>query len=202
MALLKAVARAGRGILHGGWWRLCLAGLVAGLAATAASAQTGISREYQIKAVFLFNFVQFVEWPAAAFPDTAAPIRIGVLGDDPFGPALDDAVRGETIRSRQLVVERSHNTEDLRDCHLVFVSKSEGRRIGPTFDQLLPHPILTVSELDGFARHGGVIAFFNEGKKLRFEINTAAAQRAGLKISSELLSLGRIVQPAVEKEKP
>jgi hypothetical protein len=183
----------------GSLWGLHAAlSLVAGLLLFMASplpvaAQSAPAREYQVKAVFLFNFLQFVEWPATVFPDERSPIRIGVLGDDPFGPALEEAIRDETINQRRLVVTRSHRVEDLRDCHLVFISKSENRRINTILPLLNNHPVLTVSEVDGFARQGGVIAFYQDGKKVRFEINVGMAQRLGLKMSSELLRLGKIV---------
>lgn len=151
------------------------------------------SREYQIKAVFLFNFLQFVEWPDSAFPDKTAPIRIGLLGDDRFGSAVEEAVRDETIRDRPLVVTRSRRVEDLMDCHLIFISESEERRLDWILSQLEPRPVLTVSDVSGFARRGGVIAFYPEGKKVRFEININTAQRVGLKMSSQLLNLGKVV---------
>ncbi len=157
------------------------------------AAPSAPAREYQVKAVFLFNFLQFVEWPATVFPDQNSPIRIGVLGDDPFGSALEEAVRDEAINHRRLIVNRSHRVEDLRDCQLVFISKSENRRIDAILPLLNSHPVLTVSEVEGFARHGGVIAFYQDGKKVRFEINIGTAQRLGLKMSSELLRLGKIV---------
>jgi hypothetical protein len=157
------------------------------------TAQAAPVREYQIKAVFLFNFLQFIEWPPTAFADDRTPLRIGVLGDDPFGPALEQAIRDESIQNRRLVVARSHRVEDLKDCHLVFISQSESRRIDAILAQLNERPVLTVSEIQGFAQHGGIIAFYHDGKKVRFEINPATAQRLGLKMSSELLRLGRVV---------
>ena len=156
-------------------------------------AQSAPTREYQVKAVFLFNFLQFVEWPPAAFRDEGIPIRIGILGDDPFGPALEETMRDETINKRRLVVTRSHRVEDLRDCQLVFIGKSESRRIETILSFLNNRPVLTVSEVDSFARQGGVIAFYQDGKKVRFEINPGTAQRLGLKMSSELLRLGKVV---------
>jgi hypothetical protein len=174
---------------------LCLAACALALAPPEAAAQPAVSKEYQVKAAFLFNFVQFVEWPAAAFTNSAAPICIGVLGDDPFGPALDETVRGETVRNRKLVVERSRRLEDLKDCQLIFISKSETERIPGILDELGPTPVLTVSETPGFAQRGGIINLYLAGNKVRFEINAAAARRKGLRISSELLSLGRIIQP-------
>lgn len=158
-----------------------------------AQAQGPTPREYQIKAVFLFNFLQFVKWPPEAFPEPDTPLRIGVLGEDPFGSALDEVVRDETVRDRPLVVQRSRRLEDLQDCHLLFISRSESRRIEEILSQLRGRPVLTVSEIDGFARQGGVIAFYPEGKKVRFEINADAGRHAELKLSSQLLSLGRVI---------
>jgi len=163
-------------------------------AAPLNSAPQEISREYQIKAAFLFNFAQFVEWPAGAFANPSAPLCIGILGNDPFGPALDQTVQGETIRSRPLVVTRSKQVEDLKDCQLVFISESERDRVGEVLAALDLQSVLTVSDIDRFAERGGVIRFFVQGNRVRFEINPTSARREGLKISSQLLALGRIVE--------
>ncbi len=163
-----------------------------------ARAQT--SKEYQIKAAFLFNFAQFVEWPAAAFADASAPISIGVLGDDPFGPVLDQTVQGETINRRKLIVLRSQRLAGLKDCQLVFISKSEKSRLTDIFESLGSASVLTVSETENFARRGGMINFYLDGNKVRFEINSDAAQRKGIKISSQLLKLGKVISPERAKE--
>jgi hypothetical protein len=173
--------------------------ILAGLLATEASAQPAPSREYQIKAAFLFNFIQFVEWPETAFPAYDAPVRIGILGDDPFGQSMEATVKGESIRNRRLVVERSHRVEDLQGCHLIFFCKSENRQMREILARLDGRPVLTVSESEGFARRGGVIAFYPDGKKVRFEINSETAHRAGLKMSSQLLELGKIVTAETPK---
>jgi hypothetical protein len=157
------------------------------------SASQEISREYQIKAAFLFNFAQFVEWPAGAFPHASTPLCIGILGTDPFGAALDETVQGETIHNHPLVVTRSSQVEDLKACQLVFVSESERDRVGEVLAALDPQSVLTVSDIERFAERGGVIRFFVQGNRVRFEINPASARREGLKISSQLLALGRIV---------
>lgn len=159
------------------------------------------SSEYKIKAVFLFNFLQFAEWPEDAFLTPTSPIEIGVLGADPFGAALDLAVRGETIDGRGLVVKRSSRIEDLQDCHLLFISASEARRLDSVLAQLARHPLITVGDSENFARRGGIIGFYTDGRKVRFEINVAAARRKGVKLSSELLRLGRIIDgPPPPKE--
>ncbi len=164
------------------------------------AAEAAPSREYQIKAAFLLNFTQFVAWPAGAFASDDAPLVIGVLGDDPFGPALEETVRGERVRTHPIVVKRSRRAADLADCQLVFVCRSERSRTAEILRILGGRPALTVSETDDFAKRGGIINFYLEGRKVRFEINAEAAQREGLKISSQLLSLGRIVRPAGEGE--
>lgn len=156
--------------------------------------QTPASKEYQIKAAFLFNFVQFVEWPPTAFTNTAAPFRIGILGDNPFGQSLEDIVRNETIRNRPLVIKYSRRVEDMDDCQIIFISKSEKGRLAEVLSRLNSREKLTVSEIEGFARRGGMINFYLEGNKVRFEINPEAAQREGLKMSSQLLSLGKIIK--------
>jgi hypothetical protein len=180
--------------------RLCLLLLLSVAALIFLPGKTGAqpaaaSKEYQIKAAFLFNFAQFIEWPPNAFTNSEAPLCIGVLGDDPFGKALDETIRGETIRNRRLIIRRSHRVEDLMDCQVVFISKSEKARMADVLSKLNTKETLTVSETDGFARRGGIINFYVEGSKLRFEINPTAAQRRGLKVSSQLLSLGKVVEP-------
>ena len=165
-----------------------------------AAPASPVVQEYQVKALFLFNFLQFVEWPEGAFPSPDAPVTIGILGDDPFGPVLDETLRAETVRNRPLVIVRSSRLEDLKNCHLLFIGKSERNRLAAHFSQLEGAPALTVGDTEGFASRGGIINFYLDGKKLRFEINPDAAQRAGLKLSSQLLSLGKIVGPEGAKE--
>ena len=158
-----------------------------------ASAQ---SREYQVKAAFLFNFAQFVQWPEDIYATTNAPFSIGILGDDPFGPTLDETIYGETIGNHKLIVRRSQKIADLGGCQMIFVSKSEKKHLAEILSALGSRPVLTISEVDGFARSGGGINFYLDGTKVRFEINPAAAQNDRLKISSQLLSLGKIVPTA------
>jgi hypothetical protein len=153
------------------------------------------SREYQIKAAFLVNFMQFVTWPDTAFTNADAPFCIGVLGDDPFGTTLDQTVQGETVNHHKIVVQRARHIEDCKDCHMIFVSRSEEKNLPLIMAKLDSGPVLTVSETRDFARRGGIINFFLEGNKVRFEINPSTAQRDKLKISAQLLSLGKIVAP-------
>ena len=165
------------------------------LAPAALQAQT---KEYQVKAAFLFNFAQFVDWPENAFTNADEPFCIGVLGDDPFGAALEQIIQGETIDGHKMTVQHSRLVVDLKNCQVVFVSKSEKGHIGEILPELGSRPVLTVGDIPGFARGGGDINFFLEGNKVRFEINPNAAQANGLKISSQLLSLGKIVSGGKE----
>jgi hypothetical protein len=137
--------------------------------------------EYEVKAAFLVNFAQFVKWPAKP----GVQPSIGILGDDPFGGALERVAHGNIGRSQRL--------EDLKGCQILFISKSERPRIGQILASLQGTGVLTVSDIEEFARKGGVIGFFMDGAKVRFEINPEAGQKAGLEISSKLMKLGRIV---------
>ncbi len=163
--------------------------LIGGL--RSASAQS--SKEYQVKAACLLNFVQFIEWPAAAFPEASTPITIGVLGDDPFGEILERTFQDETIQGRVLVVKRSRQIDDLKRCHLLFISKSEKQRVGEILADLRATNVVSVGEMDEFAQRGGIINFYIDSGKIRFEVNTDAARPAGIKIGAQLLKRARIV---------
>ncbi len=146
--------------------------------------------EYQVKAAFLYNFVKFVEWPADAFPNDGAPIIIGLVGNDPFGSKIDQMINGRFANGRRLVLKRFPDLRTLAYCHIVFICSSEKNNLR----QLLSATgagVLTVSETDRFTQMGGMINFTIVDSKVRFEINQGAAERAGLKISAKLLSLGR-----------
>src|SRR5437899_6860845 len=158
-----------------------------------AGTQSEPPTEYQIKAAFLYNFAKFVEWPADAFADPHAPIVLGVVGEDPFGSVLDKIVLGKTVNGRGLVIKRLKPGSDLRNCHILFVSSSERKHMSQILESLQGSSVLTVGETDRFAQSGGVINFIFEENKVRFEINSETAARAGLKISSKLLALARIV---------
>jgi hypothetical protein len=159
----------------------------------ATPADMTVAREYQVKAIFLFNFVQFVTWPAAAFPDPHTPITVGILGDDPFGPFLEEAVRGEVIDGRSLTIKRFQVIEEVSGSQVLFVSKSETGRLRQILAALQGTSILTVGETEAFARQGGIINFITVDNKVRYEINVDAAKRANLDISSKLLRLAKIV---------
>jgi hypothetical protein len=170
---------------------LWLAAMV--LLAPAALNAAAPAQEYEIKAVFLYNFAQFVQWPPEAFADKSAPLVIGILGSDPFGSYMDEAVRGETVDGRPFVVRRFDRAEDATACHILFISRSESGRIDQILGSLKGKSILTVGDMDEFSRNGGMIRFVTENNKVRLRINVEAARSAGLKISSKLLRPAQIV---------
>ena len=156
-----------------------------------AEAEKG-SSEYELKAAFLYNFAKFVEWPVGAFSDQGAPIVVGVVGDDPFNGSLDSVV-GKSANGRQVAIRRLSASQDLRSCHMLFVSSSERKRLGEIVASVDGASVLTVGEMEGFASNGGMITLTMEDNKVRFEINAGMARRARLKISSKLLSLAKRV---------
>jgi hypothetical protein len=151
------------------------------------------AQEYEIKAVFLYNFAQFVQWPPDAFADKSAPLVIGILGNDPFGSYMDEAVRGETVNGRPFVVRRFGREEEVDGCHILFISRSESGRLDQILDKLKGKSVLTVGDMDDFSHYGGMIRFVTENNKVRLRINVEAAKSAGLKISSKLLRPAEIV---------
>lgn len=159
------------------------------------SAETAISKEYQIKAVFLFNFAQFVKWPPAAFAHADEPFRIGILGDDPFDGFLDETVRDEKVNGHPVVIQRYSRAEEAKGCQVLFISRSESQRAENVLAGLKGKNILTVGDLEGFIKDGGVIRFLKEGNKIHFKINLQAAKRAHLSISSKVLRLAEIARP-------
>lgn len=171
--------------------------LLAALLALPASAgaQQGTYQEHDVKAAFLYNFTKFVEWPPEAFRSPESPMAICVFGEDPFGESLDAVVRGETLNGRRLVVRRTRDLQELRDCQTLFVPGAERERFAEVFSALRDASVLTVGEVDGFLPQGGVIRFVVDQGRVRFEINLDAAERSRLKLSSKLLRLARAVYP-------
>ncbi len=166
----------------------CL-GLALLLAVPVGRAQDAQPSEYQIKAAFLFNFAKFVQWPAAVQGDAKSPIVIGILGDNPFHEDLERTIRNKLVDEHPLVIKEFRSAADATNCHLLFISTTEKKRLPEILEALKGTSVLTVSETEGFTEAGGMINFVQQGTKLRFQINKDAANKAGLKISSKLLSL-------------
>jgi hypothetical protein len=193
MALLTSIGGFGRAPAR--WCARGLAALALLAAVVApAAAQPAPTKEFQVKAVFLFHFTQFVDWPASAYKDAQAPCVIGVLGDDPFGAYLDDLVRNEKIGEHPIVVRRYRAVGDIADCHVLFISSSEAGRLDPIMAGLKGRSILTVGDTEDFNRAGGIVRLFvTEQGKPGLWINVAAAKAVGLTISSKLLKAAMIV---------
>jgi hypothetical protein len=156
------------------------------------SAQASQTTEYQVKAAYLANFPKFVEWPAKVAKSES--FNICVLGQDPFGVALDAAVAGETIDRAPIAARRISRAQDALDCRVLFISSSEDSQWKEILAALKTLSVLTVSDMREFARRGGIVQFILDGKKVRFEVNLAATAAPGLKLSSELLKLAVAVR--------
>lgn len=157
-----------------------------------ARAQETRDLEHEVKAAFLLKFAMFVQWPTNALAaDLQVPLVVGILGEDPFGGRFDQGVKTEKVNGRPIEVRRARRAAELMDCQVVFICASEAPRFGEVIAAFQARPILTVADEAGFAAQGGMIGFFKEAGKVRFEINPAAIERAGLKASSKLLQVGR-----------
>ncbi|MGA3067335.1 MAG: YfiR family protein [Tepidisphaeraceae bacterium] len=150
------------------------------------------NREYQVKAAFIYNFAQFIQWPDKAFSDSSSPFVVGVIGQDPFGENLEDAMRDKTIAGRPVEVRHMDSPDQIPSCHLLFIPASEDDQLDDIFKWVADRPILTIGETPKFLDAGGTIQFLIEDGKIRFAINPDSAARAGLRISSKLMSLARI----------
>jgi hypothetical protein len=172
--------------------RLALLALVAAIGHVRA--EDPVADEYPVKAAFLFNFAKFVEWPADAFKGHDDPFAICVIGQNPFGRALEDLVRDKTVANRGFVVRAVSSAQQATNCHIVFVTASERKRFHSLLAELKGHSILTVGEAEDFVANGGVINFKLKDARVRIEVDTGAAERAKLRISSKLLSLAEITR--------
>ncbi len=162
----------------------------------ALPAQLRPPSEYELKAAFLFNFAKFVDWPPNTFAGPDAPFLVCVLGTDPFGGALDNALRGKVIAEHPASVSRIKRVADINGCQILFVAASESHLLPEILAKIRGQFVLVIGETDDFASSGGAIQFTLEENRVRFFINPDAAGRAGLKISSKLLALAKIVRDA------
>jgi hypothetical protein len=156
----------------------------------AHSAPSSPSLEYEVKAAFLLNFTRFVEWPATSFASPDAPLVICMAGEDPFGPAIDQIVEGESVNGHRIIVERIRSDQQ-KLCHVLYTANT--RNLVSTLPAAGPG-VLTVGEGSEFTQQGGIIAFVLDNRHVRFDVNLKAAATAGLKLSSKLLSVARSVE--------
>jgi hypothetical protein len=150
--------------------------------------------EYRLKAAFVSSFAGFVEWPADTLKTPSDPIVICVLGEDPFGPALDQAVSGKAVGDHKLIARRIAEIRQAAGCQILFIGSSERRRLHAILKEVQASSILTVGDTDNFISEGGMIDLHVEGDRIRILVNMDAAELGRLRISSKLLSLARIVR--------
>jgi hypothetical protein len=149
--------------------------------------------EYEVKAGFLYHFGWFVEWPATTDQGRTPAFTIGVLGAQPFGGVLDDIMRGKSIGARPVVIQYYQRVDEAVSCHILFISASEEEGLPAILSGLGEASVLTVSDMERFTERGGMISLRLVGQKVRFDINMDAAERVGLKLSSQLLRLARVI---------
>jgi hypothetical protein len=149
--------------------------------------------EYPLKLGFLYNFAKFVEWPSDSFRSPGAPFAICIVGHDPFSPDTENELRTRPVGGHPVEFVALKQTDRLNVCHIVFIPVTEKDQAARIVRSLKGSRALTVGESEGFAVRGGIINFTIEEGNVRFEINRLAAERAGLKISSKLLNLARVV---------
>jgi YfiR/HmsC-like len=150
--------------------------------------------EYQVEAAYLYNFGRFVDWPTNSAGNKGNSFTVCVLGEDPFGSTLDATLEGETIAGRRVVAKRISVPQESDNCQILFLSAAEAGNLNKVMEGFDKRAVLTVSDIPHFSERGGMIQFVREGDRVRFEVNLAAAQRAGLTISSELLKVATVVR--------
>lgn len=168
--------------------------LLGSLTAGRLQAQSTPTLEYKVKAVFLYNFTQFVEWPEGSFPAADAPFVIGVLGENPFGTYLRETVSGEKKENHPIIVQYYKDVKDIRACHILYIPSEQGQPTHEVLAAVQKRAVLTVGDAPDFITRGGIIRFYTQGGKIRLQIQPDTAKAAGLTISSKLLRLAELVQ--------
>ena len=159
----------------------------------AAGAQAG-DQAGSLKAAFIYNFAKFVDWPAKALPGAGGPFLIGVLGTGTLADNLR-ALEGKSVKGHQIQIKNLLQPEDGKSCHLLVITNADRRQASQIITAIRGHSVLTVGdEVDNFLNIGGIINLVSVDAKIRFEINTKAAQQADLQISSQLLKLALLIK--------
>ncbi|MEO5754623.1 MAG: YfiR family protein [Chthoniobacterales bacterium] len=167
-----------------------LLGLVFALAPLPAAPPS--PNEYALKSVFLYNFCRFIDWPDSAFSSRRDPLIIGVVGEDPFGPLLEEAIAGETYHGREIEVAHFRDAQQIGECHLLFVGQTNTELYDQILAAVVGRHVVTVGETDNFLDHGGMIALTAEQNRVRLRINSAALRATRLNVSSKLLQVADI----------
>lgn len=150
--------------------------------------------EYDVKAALLYKAIKFVHWPDSAFAHPSAPVNVCILGDDPFGQAMDP-ISGLPLHGRAIQVIRfAALDEDVTDCQVLFIAGSESDRLTPIFAAVGNEPVLTIAEIDQFAQLGGAMNFSARYNRIRFEVNADMVRRAGLEMNAQFMRMVTIVK--------
>ena len=158
-----------------------------GVAAIAANTETE-DREYKLKAAFLLNFTKFTTWPKETFADAGQTFDFCVIGQDPFGAALD-GLEAKQVGGRKVRLYYAGSITEAKSCCVMFISKSERSHLAQLQKLAVERSVLTVSDIEGFSRQGGIIEFITKDGRLSFNVNNRQAIQSGLKISASLLNL-------------
>lgn len=154
-----------------------------------------VSKEYQLKAVLLFRLTQFVEWPADVFATTNSPVVIGILGENPFGSAVEIAARGETAHTRPIEVRYLREANEAADCHVLYICRSERARLREILRVVQEKSVLTVSDIENFATEPGeAVRFMSEENKIGLRINLEATKAAKLSVDARLLRMAQVTK--------
>lgn len=165
---------------------------VLGFLITPLQASAPVQNEYALKSRFLYNFCRFIEWPDSAFVSPTEPFIIGIVGDDPFGSALNEAVRGKKYHNRPIWIDHFRAPAEIKRCHLLFVSRANAGRLDPILAAVAGKNVLTVSETEDFLTRGGMITLRAEQNRVRLRLGAAAIQSANLVVSSKLLRVAEV----------
>jgi len=172
---------------------LCLVSVQA-LIPPAAAAQADSASEYAVKAAMLYNLTRFVDWPPEAYPDGMSPTVLCILGRDPFEGFLTSLVAKPSTNGRPVQIRHPKDVRGVHGCHVLYISSSDRRDVVPILASVKGTNLLTVGETSQFAARGGMVQFSLDERQVHFEVNLDATSRAGLRISSRLLALARIVK--------
>lgn len=152
-----------------------------------------VPKEYQVKAVFLYNFTQFVSWPEATL-EADAPLVIGVVGPNPFGTYLEETIKGETVQGHPIVVKHFETADAVKPCHVLFINLTDKTAIKKLTDKAASDHTLTVGDALAVEKQGGIIRFVSESNKIKLRINLTTAKNANIVISSKLLKLAEVIE--------
>lgn len=173
---------------------VCLFLLILGLASVVKPARASGPSSANVKAAYLFNFARMTTWPGKVFKSPAAPVEIGILGQDPFGAVIDGFLKGKTIGARTVVAKRLKSVAEAKTVQVIYVSPSFAAQAGAVIGGVGALPVLTVGDFPGFCAKGGHLNFYAEGPAVRFEANPGALKKAGVSLNAKLLGLARIVK--------